>query len=525
MHFPDTFRFPKLTIRWLNLLIIACTLVLTNGVVWLVELVLVGHTTPNTLKISTVSGLIIATLIVSATSLLRDRIERLHYQKLELGIARAQSHLNVALETAQMLFWELNMTTGQLHFDGGKLGWLGIPAGTPARTITEWLALIHPDDRPEFMRRFQAAMAPGAADFNLDYRVQQAIDDWGWVHTRGRVKERDGQVKPLLAVGGTLNVNQRKQTELALQRSEEKFSKAFYMTPDATNINRLQDGLYVSVNVGFCNIMGYKPEDVIGRTSTELNIWAQPEDRARMIEALKKNGMVSSFETQFRTRSGEIRFGSMSAAIIDIDGQPHIISVTRDITQRKQLEQQVHEMAFHDELTQLPNRRLLLDRLSQSMAIGKRNGRFGALIFLDLDNFKPLNDGYGHNVGDLLLLEAAQRLKSCVREIDTVARFGGDEFIVLLSDLDADRAQSTAQVELVAEKIRASLQQPYMLRVGYPGHTVASIEHICTASIGVIIFIGNDIHQDDMLKCADAAMYQAKQAGRNAVRFYQADDL
>jgi len=185
----------------------------------------------------------------------------------------------------------------------------------------------------------------------------------------------------------------------------------------------------------------------------------------------------------------------------------------------RQMLEQVRNIAFHDPLTQLPNRRLLSDRLSQTMALSKRNGRHGAMMFLDLDNFKPLNDGYGHEVGDLLLVEVAQRLKSCVREIDTVARFGGDEFVVILSDLDTDKAQSMALASVVAQKILLALAAPYVLDVALDAAPTATVEHRCTTSIGVAMFINQDIGQYEIIKRADAAMYQAKEAGGNAVRF------
>ena len=190
-----------------------------------------------------------------------------------------------------------------------------------------------------------------------------------------------------------------------------------------------------------------------------------------------------------------------------------------DITERKQMEDQVHQLAFYDPLTKLPNRRLLDDRLIQAMAASKRNVCYGALLVLDLDNFKPLNDTYGHPVGDLLLIEVARRLMSCVREIDTVARFGGDEFVVLLSNLAGEIAQSAALAGIIAEKIRAGLSAPYQLQIGGNGDAHATVEHRCTASIGATLFVGHEVTQHDIFKWADAAMYQAKEAGRNSVRF------
>lgn len=145
------------------------------------------------------------------------------------------------------------------------------------------------------------------------------------------------------------------------------------------------------------------------------------------------------------------------------------------------------------------------------MSASHRSDHYGALLFLDLDNFKPLNDTHGHGVGDLLLIEVAKRLKTCVREADTVARFGGDEFVVLLSDLDRDKDAAADQAGSIAEKIRQSLSMPYWLE--------GRIEHCCTASIGATLFKGRDTGEKDLIDAADTAMYQAKEQGRNAIRF------
>jgi diguanylate cyclase (GGDEF)-like protein len=163
---------------------------------------------------------------------------------------------------------------------------------------------------------------------------------------------------------------------------------------------------------------------------------------------------------------------------------------------------------------------MLGDRLAHAMATSKRSGLYGALRVLDLDNFKPLNDAYGHEVGDLLLIEAARRLTECLREMDTVARFGGDEFVVMLSELDADKAKSIEQAAGVAEKIRASVAAPYFLNVTHPGLESRTVEHRCSTSMGVVLFVNHEFSPADIMKWADAAMYQAKDAGRNAVRFY-----
>lgn len=190
----------------------------------------------------------------------------------------------------------------------------------------------------------------------------------------------------------------------------------------------------------------------------------------------------------------------------------------------EELTEQIRNLAFYDTLTQLSNRRLLKDRLEQAMNASKRSGLYGAILFLDLDNFKPLNDLHGHIAGDSLLIEVANRLKNCVRKIDTVARFGGDEFVVMLTELNADKAESTSQAMGVAEKIRCSLAKPYHLSIDDEKNAGTRVEHHCSVSVGVTLFKNAMNSQEAILKQADSAMYQAKAAGRNLIVFYDMKD-
>ncbi|MEI8031028.1 MAG: GGDEF domain-containing protein [Comamonadaceae bacterium] len=184
-------------------------------------------------------------------------------------------------------------------------------------------------------------------------------------------------------------------------------------------------------------------------------------------------------------------------------------------------QQEIHDMAYHDALTHLPNRRMLKDRMAQAMAISKRKGSFGALMALDLDNFKTLNDTHGHAIGDLLVVQVAKRLTACVREIDTVARFGGDEFVLVLIELSTDRQQAQVQAERVAEKVRTALAAEYSFNISNPGEPEVWIKHQGSASIGVALYMQNKPDHTELLKQADAAMYQAKASGRNSICFFQ----
>jgi diguanylate cyclase (GGDEF)-like protein len=187
----------------------------------------------------------------------------------------------------------------------------------------------------------------------------------------------------------------------------------------------------------------------------------------------------------------------------------------------RESENNIRNFAYYDALTQLPNRRLLNDRLGQAMNASKRSRCYGAVMFMDLDNFKSLNDTHGHDMGDLLLIEVSRRITLCVREMDTIARFGGDEFVVMLSELDGDKERSITQAGIVAEKIRTSLAEPFLLTYTQIEGEESTIEHHCTASIGVVLFINHDNSPEETFKCADIAMYQAKENGRNRVCFFE----
>ncbi len=181
---------------------------------------------------------------------------------------------------------------------------------------------------------------------------------------------------------------------------------------------------------------------------------------------------------------------------------------------------QLRSLAFYDTLTKLPNRRMLEDRLAQAISVSNRTGKYGAIMFIDLDNFKPLNDRYGHACGDLLLKEAARRITGCLRAIDTVARFGGDEFVILIGQLSADQVVSDQEVALIADKVRVALARVYVLRETRSGQGDVIVEHQCTSSIGISLFLDDELSRDDILTRADKAMYQAKEQGRNQVCFY-----
>ena len=308
------------------------------------------------------------------------------------------------------------------------------------------------------------------------------------------------------------DITERQAAEAALTASQEKFAKAFHSSPDAITITERDSGRYIEVNEGFCRLTGYRAEEVIGRSAMELQVWARPEERARMVETIMREGRVYHMEMHGQHRDGSIKLVEVSVQSIELNGTPCLLLTARDISELKAAQAQVQHLAYHDSLTNLPNRALLMDRLSQQIALLKRHNLHGALLFLDLDHFKHINDSLGHPVGDAVLKMVTARLEASVRQEDTVARLGGDEFVVLISGLEGKRADVTRQVRQVAEKLRRLLAEPMLL----DGHRLQ-----VTPSIGIALVPDHGDNPTDLLKRADIALYRAKDSGRNTLQIFR----
>ncbi len=309
---------------------------------------------------------------------------------------------------------------------------------------------------------------------------------------------------------------ERKLNEEALHRSEIRLRTLYDSTSDAVML--LDKKGFFDCNKATLAMFGCATrEEFCRKHPADLSPPEQPDGTDSMTLAnrqialaLKEGGRRFEWVHR-RVDTGEIFSAEVLFDSMELDGRKVLQATVRDITGRKQAEEEIKSLAFYDSLTHLPNRRLLMDRLKQALASSARSRREGALLFIDLDNFKALNDTLGHDMGDLLLQQVAQRLESCVREGDTIARLGGDEFVVMLEDLSEHNLEAAAQAESVGEKILAVLGQPYQL--GVHGHH-------STPSIGVAIFSDHEQSQEELLKQADIAMYQAKKAGRNTLRFF-----
>lgn len=335
---------------------------------------------------------------------------------------------------------------------------------------------------------------------------------------------QDGEVFPLKSLQ---EQNSALQALVAERTQALQESQALYrlLTEDAQDVLWRTDGQLVLTYISPADekMRGFRADEVVGHSVFEMftdegvEVIKSMLRRRAMEDAAGGAERFLRFEVEHRCKDGRLIWGEVLSKP-DRNAQGEIIGyhgITREITERKRLEEQVHQLAFHDPLTHLANRRLMLDHLEQAMSTSKRSQRHGALLFLDLDNFKPLNDTHGHGVGDLLLIEVAERLKACVREADTVARFGGDEFVVLLCELSTQPGEAAEQAVAIAEKVRTRLAEPYVLQ---SAPSAPAIRHECTASIGVAVFRGRDESQNAVIDRADAAMYRAKEEGRNRIQ-------
>lgn len=287
-----------------------------------------------------------------------------------------------------------------------------------------------------------------------------------------------------------------RDTDLALEIASEGYWKV------------TEDGRIIDVNQGYCQMIGYSREQILNMHIADFEAKESHIDIKSHIDYVITNGR-DRFETVHRHQSGH--HINVEVSVSFVAESRHFICFLRDFTERKAAADEIENLAFYDPLTHLPNRKLLLDRLNQALVISTRSGGDGALLFLDLDHFKTLNDTLGHDVGDVLLQQVAARLTSCVREGDTVARLGGDEFVIMLENLSEYALEAAAQSEAIGEKVISVLNQPYQLYAK---------EHHSTASIGIALFSDKEHTQEDLLKHADIAMYQAKKAGRNTLRFF-----
>ncbi len=376
------------------------------------------------------------------------------------------------------------------------------------RSIIE---LLHPDSRKVAFER----MKQGMHEREMRPALEEKI-----LKFDGSVIDVEIQSIPIVYNGFPASqmvmrdVTARNEAATVLRDSEALYRTVFRTSPDAVFIVRLADGHYLEVNDGFVHLFGRAREDVIGKTSQDIGIWQDGDDQHSLLQAIQENGHCENLETKFITKTDKLISTLVSANQVTLNGETCMLAVIRDISLDKAAEEHIQNLAFSDPLTGLPNRRLLIVKLQQTLNAGEAPARQGALFLVDLDDFKTFNETYGHEKGDLRLQKIAKRLSACVGAGDTVARLGGDKFVVLLDDAGTDPKEARRQAAAMGEKILAALGHPYP--AGSEGARL-------TASIGVTLFGAEQEDSADPLKRAELALYQAKAAGRNTLRFFDPD--
>ena len=418
-------------------------------------------------------------------------------------IREREARLNLALWGSGDEFWDWNIRDNSLYRLGANqlLG----QGSLETMSTDEWRNnSVHPDDLPRVQKLLQEHIVGNAEIYDSEHRIRGASGDWVWVRSRGKVVERDESGNPLRMAGTARDIT-------AIRRAERERRVALEVLrsmSEAVAVIDL-DFAFISVNPSFSRITGYSEEEVTGQNSNMLDSSQHSPDFYRRVrDILERTGHWAGEMWQRRKDDEEfLGWIEMSEVRDSLGMRSHFVAVVNDITDKKRAEQELRYLANYDTLTGLPNRALLSERLGRATIRARRQETRVAVLFLDLDRFKDINDSLGHAAGDRLLKAAAVRLQSTVSASDTVARLGGDEFTVVLEDVE-----SLAAVERMARDILAAFSKP--LEVD-DRHDVS-----ITPSLGISLYPDHALVPTDLLKFADTAMYQAKAEGRNTYQIY-----
>lgn len=629
--------------RWylwavISLVCVGMAVLIVSGM----SLLLQGEITKDYLLTGLVTAGVVAPVGLSAMGRFFAAYAALKQQTVELERQRAENNLQICLDAAHMVFWELDLVSQQLSFDDSRLHWLGLTSAPGLHTLEGWRACIHPDDLAQVRSVFAVCQTNPAGDLGAEYRIRSGQGAWQWVHTVGRVARLNNQGQASVLAGGSVSVTARKEAELALARTkilqrlvsdnvpdmiwakdldkkylfankamceqllfatsldeplgkddlffanrerqthpdaenwyafaescqesdaqtlqnnrpsqfeergyvrgelvcldvhkaplfndqneligvvgsarnvtgqklaEEKLHLAAMVLDNSSEAMLVTDAAnhIIDVNPAFTTLTGYALEEVVGKDPSFLHSGHQGDDFYRAMWADIQTRGHWQGELWNQRKNGDVFAEWMTInTIYHTDGSVNRrVGLFSDITEKKHAEELIWREANFDPLTNLPNRRMFYDRLGQDLIKAQRSGLRLAVFFLDLDHFKEVNDSLGHDIGDLLLRQASQRIAGCVRASDSVARLGGDEFTVILSELE-----DPSRVEIIASQIIAQLAQPFV----FDGHTAQ-----VTASVGITVYPDDATDLEVLMQNADQAMYAAKRAGRNRFSYY-----
>lgn len=426
------------------------------------------------------------------------------------ALLESERRLELALAGADLGLWDWDLAAGTLSCNARWLEILGFGIGELEPLLPNWEKRVHPDDLSRVQQAWQAHLRGETERFESEYRMLHKEEYWVWILSRGKVVARNAKGKPLRALGTHLDISPRKRSEEVLRERETKLTILLASMPDLVLM------VDTSGNLTQCDLPAgdwffTAPPPFEGRSYSQV---APPQVVQALDEALAGiigDGKPRVCEVTAPAGGEERRFQMTVNQLADSSRFPSgFLVVVRDVTEQRRTEQKIRELSYHDLLTGLPSRRLFMDRLQLAMAAAQRSRGFGAVLFIDIDRFRGVNDQYGYAQGDRLMVGVSERLRECLRAGDTAARLGSDEFAVMLAELGSDPEEAKRRASAVCDKILVALAQPLPLAGGaWTG----------SASIGVCFFQADSQGSEDILRQADRAMYEAKAAGRATWRF------
>ncbi|MCG7869019.1 MAG: hypothetical protein B6D70_03580 [gamma proteobacterium symbiont of Stewartia floridana] len=428
----------------------------------------------------------------------------------ELNLNRER--LFLALQGANDGYWDWNLETDEVYYSPRWKSMLGYrDEELQQNDLSVWANLVDPDEREHTLEQVNQYLSGIIDKFEVEFRMRHKAGHWVNILSRASLACDDNNqpLSPKRLVGTHVDVTERKQTELKMLKQNlalEAAANAIFISDP--------DGIIEWANQAFLKMTGYRMDEVVGKNPKQLIFSGQQEYEfyADMWQTIS-SGQVWHGDLINRKKDESLYDEHMTITpVMNAEGNiTNYIAVKDDITHRKQIEKEVEKLAFYDALTRLPNRRLFMNRLKQVILQSRHQQSYSALLFIDLDHFKNLNDSYGHDIGDLLIIDVASRITSCLREDDLVARLGGDEFVVILENIGKESTDINNSVVTICEKILETVATETKLN---------NITYSSTCSIGVCLFMDEYQRAEDILKRADTAMYEAKKSGRNAIHFF-----
>lgn len=475
---------------------------------------LLGGDQPLQLAMGAMAVLLLLGLGLNAHRIHLNIIEnlslRLAAEPREQALRESEARWQFALNGAGDGLWDWNTQTNEVFFSPRWKAMLGYANDEIGNTFMEWESRAHPEDKAGFSAAIERHLRCETPAYVNEHRMRCKDGSYKWILARGQVTERDASGSPLRMIGTHTDISAHKAMETALAESKLRLQTIIEAEPECVKQLAADCTLLHMNRAGLDMIEADSAEQVIGHKVTGI---IAPASRKDFIALTKRvfDGGKGTLEFEIIGLKGSHRWLETHAVPLR-DTQGHItalLSVTRDITERKAATEHIQHLAHYDALTDLPNRALLHERLRQAIHLAQRQSKPIAVMFLDLDRFKHVNDSLGHQAGDRLLVEVARRLQTCVRSSDTLARLGGDEFVLVLAGVTC-----TSDATQVVQKVFTVLQLPFLLE---------GRELTITPSIGISLFPDDGSNADELIRNADAAMYQAKEAGRSTFHFYTAD--